>query len=502
MAFRTTRNPDRQDTYRVHELGRVPESGGSMHKTEETLNELAISTVEVFAGVGMLGEGLRAGLGHLGVSHRTVCYVEREAYAASVLAARMQEGSLDDAPIWSDVCTFPARRFLGRVDGIVAGFPCQDISIAGRRDGLDGDRSGLFFKLPEIADACGAWFMFLENVSAIATATAATMDEASASEYATKPNGDGFSGVGIENGRLLERAAARVVGELADRRWNAEWITISASDVGASHGRARWFCLAWRDLANSQYDSECTKQRPKSWERCNQSSAQESKHWLDGANVDDSQRPERRPPRSSGTGCEQGYDDGRTQAHSRLRVTKQALGDAGLQHGELQQREVRAEHSRTIIKLDNAGSIRRRFKPMADADGSGSTRIGGNKQDGIAECSNTLADTSSSRLQVGSWECEDIGALQQTERPESGGIRDALELFAPGPNDPRWSAIIGQYPECAPALEPTFRKLVNGLAFDMDDSRAARLKCVGNGVVPLQAAVAFVVLARRSGIFT
>ena len=166
----------------------------------------------------MLDEGLRAGLEHLGVAHRTVCHVEREAYAAAVLVARMQEGSLDDAPIWSDVTTFDARRWRGSVDCIVAGFPCQDLSVAGRRAGLDGARSGLFYEVVRIATDSGAWCMLLENVAGIATATATVVDE--------------------EEGELEERAAAR--------GWDAGWITLAASDVGASHGRARWFCLAWR----------------------------------------------------------------------------------------------------------------------------------------------------------------------------------------------------------------------------------------------------------------
>ena len=108
---------------------------------------MAIHTIELFAGVGMLGEGLRAGLGYLGIQTRTVCYVEREAYAAAVLAARIQEGSLDAAPVWSDVTTFNARRWAGAVDCVVAGFPCQDLSVAGLRAGLDGARSVLFFEV-------------------------------------------------------------------------------------------------------------------------------------------------------------------------------------------------------------------------------------------------------------------------------------------------------------------------------------------------------------------
>ena len=184
----------------------------------------------------MLDEGLRAGLDYLGIAHRNLCHVEREAHAAAVLVARMEEGSLDAAPVWPDVTTFDAAAFRGKVDCIVAGFPCQDLSVAGKRAGLDGHRSGLFYEVVRIATDSGAWLMFLENVGGIASATATVVDEA--------------------EGELDERAASRVVGELADLGWNAEWLHLSASDVGASHGRERWFCLAWRmaDAARNERD--------------------------------------------------------------------------------------------------------------------------------------------------------------------------------------------------------------------------------------------------------
>lgn len=190
------------------------------------MSHVPLHSIELCAGVGMLGEGVRAAFRHLGLDHRTVLYVEREAPAAAQLVALMEAGALDPAPIWSDLLTLDGRAWRGTVDFLVAGFPCQDLSIAGRRAGLDGARSGLFFDILDIADDCGAWGLFLENVSGIATATATVVDEA--------------------EGELEERAAARVLGELADRGWNAEWITLSASDVGASHGRARWFAFAWR----------------------------------------------------------------------------------------------------------------------------------------------------------------------------------------------------------------------------------------------------------------
>lgn len=95
---------------------------------------------------------------------------------------------------------------------------------------------------------------------------------------------------------------------------------------------------------------------------------------------------------------------------------------------------------------------------------------------------------------------KDDGALQSAERPDPAGVHRALGIFAPGPADPRWAGILAEHPELAPALEPAFRCVVDGLAFDMGDSRAPRLKCIGNGVVALCAATAFVVLARRGGL--
>lgn len=354
---------------------------------------MALHTIELFAGVGQLGEGLRAGLRHLGITTRPVCYVEREAYAVAVLAARMQEGSLDAAPVWSDVTTLDARRWRGAVDCIVGGFPCQDLSLAGRRAGLDGKRSGLFFEICRIADDCGARFLFLENVAGIASATATVVDEA--------------------EGELDERAAARVLGELADRGWHAEWVTLSAASVGASHGRERWFCLAWRDVENG----EGVRFRPRRAEYAGQQ------------RVNDAAEP------------------------------GGALGHARLQHQHVQQREDGAEHSRTGQQL-------------ADAE---------------CACDRTQEQAAHSRRNA------------QAERSADQHCRHSCApLFAPGPADPAWAGIIQQWPHLAPALEPDFCQLVDGVAHDMGDCLPQRLKCCGNGVVALQAAAAVVLLVSRS----
>lgn len=370
---------------------------------------MALHTIELFAGVGMLGEGVRTGFGYLGIETRCVCYVEREAHAAAVLAARIESGALDAAPVWSDVCTFNARRWRGAVDCIVAGFPCQDLSVAGRRAGLDGARSGLFFEVLRIADDSGAWLIVLENVAGIASATASVVDEA--------------------EGDLDERAAARVVGELADRGWNAEWLTLSASDVGASHQRDRWFCFAWRSVA----DAECS---------------------------------ERRPARTGRVGGQQGDDSRGPEADGGAGESDEILGHP-TRDGR---REGRPELSGRAWRSDSGGA------------------------------SGAMADARSPRQQgreLGTALHADKGGGQEAHGPAS----ELRGLFALGPADQRWSSILAEHPELAPSLEPDFRQLVDGVAFDMGDSRSARLRCAGNGVVPLQAAAALVVLARRSGIF-
>lgn len=362
---------------------------------------MAIHTIELFAGVGMLGEGLRAGFRHMGVETRTVCYVEREAYAAAVLAARCEEGSLDAAPVWSDVCTFNAGAWRGKVDGIVAGFPCQDLSVAGKRAGLDGKRSGLFFEVCRIATDSGAWFMFLENVAGITSATATVMDET--------------------EGDLDERAASRVVGELADLGWNAEWMHLSASDVGASHGRERWFCFAWKmGHAGLLPGSAQHRQQPK------------------------------------GASC---------------RLGQSGAGSVcvGNPHND-------GSEGRCVSAPDGR-------EQYADSVGAGAE----------------LADASVTGLE----RCE-LGIARNGNRggqKAHGSASQLRGLFAPGPADERWSGIVSQWREFSPALEPDFWGMVDGVAFSMDESRAARLRCIGNGVVALCAVTAFVILARRAGIF-
>ena len=153
------------------------------------------------AGGGILGGML---LGHIPVGA-----VEIDPFARAVLHARQADGSLPDFPIYDDVRTFDGTQWRDRVDIIAGGFPCQDLSVAGKGAGIDGARSGLWWHMLRVIREARPRYVFLENVPAI-------------------------------TGRGLNR----VLGSLAELGFDAEWIVLSAADAGAPHLRKRWWCLA------------------------------------------------------------------------------------------------------------------------------------------------------------------------------------------------------------------------------------------------------------------
>lgn len=160
--------------------------------------------------------GFELGLRLAGVRARTVCNVERDAYAAAVLVARMQEGLLDECPIWSDLTTFDGRAWRGRVDLISAGFPCQPFSAAGQGRGTDDER----WIWPDIAGIIadvGPRFVFLENVAG-----------------------------------LVRHGLPYVLADLANLGFDAEWGLLAAAEVGAPHRRERFWLLAVRGDGNTR----------------------------------------------------------------------------------------------------------------------------------------------------------------------------------------------------------------------------------------------------------
>ena len=159
--------------------------------------------LHLFAGA---GGGI---LGGMLLGHTPVGAVEIDPFARAVLHARQADGSLPDFPIYDDVRTFDGTQWRDRVDIIAGGFPCQDLSVAGKGAGIDGARSGLWWEMLRVIREARPRYIFLENVPAI-------------------------------TGRGLDR----VLGSLADLGLDAEWLLLSAADAGAPHLRKRWWCLA------------------------------------------------------------------------------------------------------------------------------------------------------------------------------------------------------------------------------------------------------------------
>lgn len=156
-------------------------------------------TAHLFAGA---GGGL---LADIILGHEPAVAVEHDAYCCAVLRERFPGLRV----IEGDVRTVDFARDLAGVDALCAGFPCQDISLAGNGRGLDGERSGLFWEVMRAVDSLRPEWVFLENSPAIRT-----------------------------------RGRDRVLASLMERGYLARDGLLSAAAVGAPHRRDRWWCLA------------------------------------------------------------------------------------------------------------------------------------------------------------------------------------------------------------------------------------------------------------------
>jgi DNA (cytosine-5)-methyltransferase 1 len=162
-----------------------------------------VNELSLFAGA---GGGI---LGGVLLGWRTVCAVEIDPYARRVLLARQNDGILQPFPVYDDVRTFDGKAWRGIVDVVSGGFPCQDISAAGKGRGIEGERSGLWSEMARIIGEVRPKYAFVEN-----------------------------------SPLLVRRGIAKVLGDLVEMGYDARWGIFSASDVGAPHYRERIFILA------------------------------------------------------------------------------------------------------------------------------------------------------------------------------------------------------------------------------------------------------------------
>ena len=154
--------------------------------------------LHLFAGA---GGGI---LGGMLLGHTPVCAVEIEEYPRRVLLQRQRDGVLPRFPIWDDICTFDGRDWRGRVDVVCGGFPCQDISAAGKGAGLAGERSGLWSEMARVVSEVRPRYVFVEN-----------------------------------SPLLVSRGLDVVLGDLAALGYDARWGVVGAHNAAAPHKRDR-----------------------------------------------------------------------------------------------------------------------------------------------------------------------------------------------------------------------------------------------------------------------
>jgi DNA (cytosine-5)-methyltransferase 1 len=162
-----------------------------------------LTTFHLFAGA---GGGI---LADLLLGHTPVGACEIEPYPRSVLLQRQRDGVLPGFPIWDDINTLDGTPWRGSVDVLAGGFPCQDISSAGKGAGISGERSGLWKEYARLIGEMRPRFVFAENSPLLRT-----------------------RGLGV------------VLEDLASLGYNARWGIIGARDVGAPHKRDRMWVMA------------------------------------------------------------------------------------------------------------------------------------------------------------------------------------------------------------------------------------------------------------------
>ena len=164
-----------------------------------------ITHIGLCAGYG----GIELGLARVLPTLRSVALCEIEAFPIANLVAKMEEGLMESAPIWTDLKTFPWESFRDRVDILTGGYPCQPFSAAGKRAGKEDPRH----LWPWIADGIRILrpkVCFFENV-------------------------EGHISLGLRE----------VIGELEEIGYQTAWGIFSAREVGAPHQRKRVFILGY-----------------------------------------------------------------------------------------------------------------------------------------------------------------------------------------------------------------------------------------------------------------
>ena len=369
-------------------------------------------TLHLFAGC---GGGL---LSDLILGHTPVGAIEWDASCCQVLRERKEDGWFPELNVHEcDIRDFDFSSYRGRVDQIAAGFPCTDISCAGKGAGITGSQSGLVSEVWRAVDVIRPPFIFLENSPQIRT-----------------------------------RGRREIITELVARGYSWRDGTLAVSDVGAGHIRKRWWCLAanvdgLRELERKR--GECSE---RGWDSYILEDVADSlrqglqEFWWDATNGQGAKPSSR------------GNETSPTDSNG-------IHGDMGrLCPGE--------------VSLIEAAGVRGSEEDAPDSDNQ--------RRDGRAgdepqtqrgdESTNHAPDSLLNRLEIAIQQ----GRIRQAEA-------DAIQAAA---------GYTGAYGWNWPQTECGLRGMVDGISDPLDgNTKGNRIKALGNAQVPLQAAVAWMMLA-------
>lgn len=435
------------------------------------------------SGVGGLDLGLRVAQPNA----RTICFVEIEAFACAILAARMAENALDPAPIWTNLRTFDGKPWRGIVDCITAGYPCQPFSVAGKQKGSEDPRH-LWPDVFRVVREINPPFCFFENVG-------------------------GHLRLGFE----------QVHDDLRSVGYRVKAGLFTAQEVGAPHKRERLFILAYRESngIDRRMSFPATFQGENGCGATAQSSGSGEAFMADGACIV-SERPI--PERDSGGQSQKqiggfGNQLGDPQYNGSLAVAITRGNEANDEPWGSASGCEKAKQSKGTDKLGNAEHDGSYAATLGGSDGenAGARGTAGGQippqQFARTDC---LANTASaeniireSRKLEGAKaggtsfnpavgdggghvaDCDNTGFEKQCRAESVRAQHEAFECgsdltlfpmpFPPGPEG-SWDGI----PE---SLEPAICRMADGLAHRVD-----RIRACGNGVVPLAAAYAWCTL--------
>jgi len=223
-----------------------------------------LTILDLFSGIG----GFSYAAERLVGGFKTIAFCDSDEPCRKVLRKHWPT-----TPIFTDVCSLTAEQIKplcpSGLSLITAGFPCQDLSIAGKQAGYDGNRSVLFYEIIRLARELQPQFLLLENVR----------------NLLSHNNGETFQ---------------ETLFQIAKAGYDAEWAVIPASDLGACHRRERIWIVAHasRLLCNGDTDQHGRQLRETSSPQSGDSDWQNAPHANNSGSQ--GQRPQRELPKSSG----------------------------------------------------------------------------------------------------------------------------------------------------------------------------------------------------------